>query len=110
MDTAPPPRSRAAIHDRSIGDRAAELLDSSFVRHDLVELFLDSRGPAGGPRIRVHDHLSYARLPARHQDIFGAGDRAAVRRRADLSFRVRVRLCFFVTGQVRRAAGCDYRA
>ena len=36
-----------AINDRSLGDRAAELLDPSFVRHDLVELFSDSHGPGG---------------------------------------------------------------
>lgn len=71
----------AAINDRSIGDRAAELLDSFFVRHDLVELCPDSRGPGMCPRFRVHDHLSHARLPVDIEDIFGAGDRAAVRLR-----------------------------
>jgi hypothetical protein len=39
----------AAINDRSIGDRAAELLDPSFVRHDLARLFSDSHGPGMPP-------------------------------------------------------------
>jgi hypothetical protein len=36
-----------ASNDRSIGDRAAKLLDPSFIRHDLAQLFSDSHGPAG---------------------------------------------------------------
>jgi hypothetical protein len=36
-----------AISDRSIADRAAELLAPSFVRHDLVRLFSDGCWGAG---------------------------------------------------------------
>jgi hypothetical protein len=38
-----------AINDRSIGDRAAELLDPPFVRHDLAQLFRDGHGPGDAP-------------------------------------------------------------
>jgi predicted ester cyclase len=37
-----------AINDRTLQSRAQELLDPSFVRHDLVQLFPDSHGPTGG--------------------------------------------------------------
>ena len=37
----------AAVNDRSLPARAAELLDPGFVRHDLVSVFPDSRGPEG---------------------------------------------------------------
>ena len=65
-----------AINDRSLGDRAAELLDPSFVRHDLVELFSDSHGSRG-----ASDFVSMiiSAMPDFHlaiEDIFGAGDPA----------------------------------
>ena len=68
-----------AINDRSIGERAAELLAPSFVRHDLAQLFRDSHGPGG-----ASDFVSMiisAMPDFRHgiEDIFGAGDRAVVR-------------------------------
>jgi len=31
-----------AINDRSLGGRAAEILDPSFIRHDLAQLFRDN--------------------------------------------------------------------
>ena len=37
-----------AINDRTLQARAQELLDPSFVRHDLVQLFPASHGPTGG--------------------------------------------------------------
>jgi hypothetical protein len=40
-------RTVEAISDRTLRDRAGDLLDPSFVRHDLVELFPDSEGPGG---------------------------------------------------------------
>ena len=69
----------AAINDRSIGDRAAELLDPSFVRHDLAELFGDSQGPAGASDFvsMIISAMPDFRLDI--EDIFGVGDRAAVR-------------------------------
>ncbi len=68
-----------AINDRSIGDRAAELLDPSFIRHDLVELFRDSRGSADASDFvfMIISAMPGFRLDI--EDIFGAGGRAAVR-------------------------------
>jgi len=68
-----------AINDRSIGDRAAQLLDPAFVRHDLARLFSDSHGPGG-----ASDFVSMiiAAMPDFRldiEDIFGTGDRAVVR-------------------------------
>jgi hypothetical protein len=41
-------RAINAINDRTIQVRAAELLDPSIVRHDLVQLFPDSQGAGAG--------------------------------------------------------------
>ena len=68
-----------AINDRSIGDRAAELLAPSFVRHDLAQLFRDSHGPGGASDFvsMIISAMPDFRLGI--EDIFGAGDRAVVR-------------------------------
>jgi predicted ester cyclase len=70
-----------AINDRSIGDRAAELLAPSFVRHDLAQLFSDSHGPAGAADFvsMIMSAMPDFRLGI--EDIFGTGDRAVVRLR-----------------------------
>jgi predicted ester cyclase len=67
-----------AINDRSIGDCGAELLDPSFVRHDLAELFRDSHGPAGASDFvsMIISAMPDFRLAI--EDIFGTGDRAVV--------------------------------
>jgi C-1 hydroxylase len=68
-----------AINDRSIGDRAAELLDPSFVRHDLAQLFRDNHGPGGASDFvsMIISAMPDFRLGI--EDIFGTGDRAVVR-------------------------------
>lgn len=70
-----------AINDRSIGDRAAELLAPSFVRHDLAQLFSDSHGPAGAADFvsMIMSAMPGFRLGI--EDIFGTGERAVVRLR-----------------------------
>jgi predicted ester cyclase len=70
-----------AINDRSIGDRAAELLAPSLVRHDLAQLFSDSHGPAGAADFvsMIMSAMPDFRLGI--EDIFGTGDRAVVRLR-----------------------------
>ena len=70
-----------AINERRLGERAAELLAPSFVRHDLVQLFDDSRGPAGasGFVAMILDAMPDFRLDI--EDIFGTSDRAVVRLR-----------------------------
>lgn len=68
-----------AINDRTLQARADELLDPSFVRHDLVQLFPDSEGSRGGSDFvgMILGAMPDFRLDV--QDIFGAGDRATVR-------------------------------
>jgi predicted ester cyclase len=70
-----------AINDRSLGDRAAELLDPSFIRHDLVELLSDSHGPGGAADFvsMIISAMPDFRLGI--EDIFGTGDHAVVRLR-----------------------------
>jgi len=70
-----------AINDRSLGDRAADLLDPSFVRHDLAQLFSDSHGPGGASDFvsMIISAMPDFRLAI--EDIFGTGDRAVVRLR-----------------------------
>jgi predicted ester cyclase len=70
-----------AINDRALRARAQELLDPSIVRHDLVQLFPDSQGVSGGSDFVG---MILAAMPDFHleiQDIFGVGDRAALRLR-----------------------------
>ena len=68
-----------AINDRTLRARAEELLDPSIVRHDLVQLFPDSQGTSRGSDFvgMIVAALPDFRLDI--QDIFSAGDRAAVR-------------------------------
>ena len=70
-----------AINDRALRARAKELLDPSIVRHDLVQLFPDSTGTSGGSDFV---EMIIAAMPGFRldiEDIFGTGDRAAVRLR-----------------------------
>jgi C-1 hydroxylase len=68
-----------AINDRSIRARAQELLDPSIVRHDLVQLFPDSLGIAGGSDFIGMILAAMPDFRLEIKDIFGAGDRATVR-------------------------------
>jgi len=70
-----------AINDRSLGDRAADLLDPSFVRHDLAQLFSDSHGPGGASDFvsMIISAMPDFRLTI--EDIFGTSDHAVVRLR-----------------------------
>jgi C-1 hydroxylase len=68
-----------AINDRTIRARAEELLDPSIVRHDLVQLFPDSLGTTGGSDFVGMILAAMPDFRLEIQDIFGAGDRAAVR-------------------------------
>jgi len=68
----------AAINARTLRERALELIEPGFVRHDLVEVFPDSHGPEG-----AGDFVSMivAAMPDFHlriDAIFGQGDRVAV--------------------------------
>ena len=68
-----------AINDRTLRERAEELLDPSIVRHDLVHLFPDSHGRNSGADLVG---TLVAAMPDFHldiEDIFGYGDRVAVR-------------------------------
>jgi C-1 hydroxylase len=70
-----------AINDRTLRARAEELLDPSIVRHDLVQVFPDSKGMSGGADFV---ELIIAAIPDFRldiEDIFSNGDRAAVRLR-----------------------------
>jgi predicted ester cyclase len=70
-----------AINNRLLQARAQELLDPSIVRHDLVRLFPDSQGASGGSDFVA---MMLAAMPdfwLDIEDIFGVGDRAAVRLR-----------------------------
>jgi predicted ester cyclase len=70
-----------AINDRTLQARAHELLDPSFVRHDLVQLFPDSEGPTGGSDFlgMILDAMPDFRLEI--EDIICSEDRAALRLR-----------------------------
>lgn len=67
-----------AINDRTLRARAEELLDPFIVRHDLVELFPDSQGASGGSDFVGMILAAMPDFRLDIQDIFGAGDRAAV--------------------------------
>lgn len=68
-----------AINDRTLKERAEELMAPSIVRHDLVKLFPDSEGMGGGSDFvgMIQGAMPDFRLDIR--DIFGEGDRVAVR-------------------------------
>jgi predicted ester cyclase len=68
-----------AINDRTLQVRAEELLDPSIVRHDLVQLFPDSQGAIDGSDFVGMILASMPDFRLDIKDIFGAGDRAAVR-------------------------------
>ena len=70
-----------AINDRTLRVRAEELLDPSIVRHDLVQLFPDSKGTSGGSDFVGMIVAAMPDFRLDIEDIFGAGDRAAVRLR-----------------------------
>src|ERR1700761_9262384 len=70
-----------AINDRTLRSRADELLDPSIVRHDLAQLFPDSHGRSGGADFFEMSLSAMPDLRLDIEDIFGAGDRAAVRLR-----------------------------
>ena len=72
-------RAIEAINDRSLRSRVDELLEPSIVRHDLVHLFPDSEGTGAGSDFvgMIAGAMPDFRLEI--DDIFGAGDRVAVR-------------------------------
>ena len=70
-----------AINDRSLGDRAADLLDPSFVRHDLAQLFSDSHGPGGASDFVSMIISAMPDFQLTIEDIFGTSDRPVVRLR-----------------------------
>ena len=67
-----------AINDRSLRDRAAELLDPSFVRHDLVQLFPDSKGRSGAADFIAMLVAAMPDFRLEIEEIFGTEDRATV--------------------------------
>ena len=70
-----------AINNRLLQARAQELLDPSIVRHDLVQLFPDSQGTGGGSDFVGMIVAAMPDFRLHIEDIFGVGDRAAVRLR-----------------------------
>jgi predicted ester cyclase len=70
-----------AINDRTLQARAHELLDPSIVRHDLVQLFPDSQGTSGGSDFVGMIVAAMPDFRLDIEDIFGFGDRAALRLR-----------------------------
>jgi predicted ester cyclase len=67
-----------AINDRTLRARAAELLEPSVVRHDLVQLFPDSQGPGGGAGFVEMLVAAIPDLRLDIRDMISAGDRAVV--------------------------------
>ena len=74
-------RAIDAINDRTLAARANELLDPCVVRHDLVQLFPDSDGSEGGSDSVAMIVAAMPDFRLDIEDVFGAGDRAAVRLR-----------------------------
>jgi len=70
-----------AINNRTLRERADELLDRAFVRHDLVELFADSQGPSGASDFVEMILAAMPDFRLEIEDIFGTTDRAVVRLR-----------------------------
>jgi predicted ester cyclase len=68
-----------AINDRSLRTRAKDLLDPFMVRHDLVQLFPDSKGSTDGSDLVGMVVAAMPDFRLAIEDIFGAGDRAVVR-------------------------------
>jgi predicted ester cyclase len=71
----------AAINDRTFRERAGELLEPSIVRHDLVKLFPDSHGASSGADVVAMIVAAMPDFRLEIEDVFGSGDRAAVRLR-----------------------------
>ena len=74
-------RALDAINDRTLQARAGELLDPSIVRHDLAQLFPDSKGTKDGSDVVEMIVAAMPDLRLDVEDIFGSGDRVAVRLR-----------------------------
>jgi predicted ester cyclase len=74
-------RAIEAINDRTLQARAQELLDPSFVRHDLVQLFPDSQGPIGGSDFVGMILAAMPDFRLEIEDIICSEDRAMLRLR-----------------------------
>ncbi len=74
-------RTIDAINDRTLQARADELLEPSIVRHDLAQLFPDSEGTQDGSHFFEMIVAAMPDLRLDVEDIFGSGDRVAVRLR-----------------------------
>jgi predicted ester cyclase len=74
-------RAIDAINDRTLRARADELLDPFIVRHDLAQLFPDSKGTRDGSDFVEMIVAAMPDLRLDVEDIFGSGDRVAVRLR-----------------------------
>jgi predicted ester cyclase len=72
-------RAINAINDRTIQVRAAELLEPSIVRHDLVQLFLDTQGTGAGSDFVGMIVASMPDIRFDIEEMFSSGDRVAVR-------------------------------
>jgi predicted ester cyclase len=70
-----------AINDRTLRTRADEFLDPSIIRHDLVQLFPDSKGTSDGSDFVGMMLAAMPDFRLDIEDMFGTGDRAAVRLR-----------------------------
>jgi predicted ester cyclase len=70
-----------AINDRTLRARAEELLDPSIVRHDLVQLFPDSKGASDGSDFVGMMVAAMPDFRLHIEDVFAGGDRATVRLR-----------------------------
>jgi predicted ester cyclase len=71
-------RAVEAINDRTFPARAAELLDPSFVRHDLARVFADSHGPGGASDFVGTIVAAMPDFRLDIEDMFTAGDRVTV--------------------------------
>jgi predicted ester cyclase len=74
-------RAIQAINDRTLQARAHELLDPSFVRHDLVQLFPESQGPTGGSDFLGMILAAMPDFRLEIEDIVCSEDRVALRLR-----------------------------
>lgn len=74
-------RAIGAINNRTLRSEADDLLDPSIVRHDLVQLFPDSKGSRGGSDFVDMILAAMPDFRLEVEDLFGSGDRAAVRLR-----------------------------
>jgi predicted ester cyclase len=70
-----------ALNNRTLRERAADLLVPTFIRHDLVQVFPDSEGPTGVADFVTSLLVAMPDFRIDIDDIFGSGDRVAVRLR-----------------------------